>query len=102
MTLGNLIKKLEDYPNKNKIVKMGFNYPHSYRGYYEELAFEPCENIMVKEMLFNANGALNNTFYGYKGGEYFMDESNRCWIAEYGHIGEELGDIFLNYMLNIY
>ena len=50
MQLGELIKRLE-VEQQNQIVPMGFDSPHSYRGDYYCLAFEPAENISVAEML---------------------------------------------------
>jgi hypothetical protein len=71
MTLNELIRYLEKEDPK-KVVAIGFNNPHSYRGYYEDLAFEPAKNITVGEMLDCAKGALGKTYEGYKGGEYKM------------------------------
>ena len=98
MTLGELIKFLKSKDRK-KIVPLGFDNPHSYRGYYEELAFEPALNISVEEMLDCAKEALGNTYEGYKGGIYKMGNSTDVWLAEYGHCGESIGPILLKYML---
>ncbi len=98
MTLGQLIERLER-ADKGKIVKSGFNNPHSYMGYYEDLAFEPCQNISVLEMLECARSALGQTFEGYKGGEFRMDEHTEVHIACYGCCGDEIGPTILEYML---
>jgi len=65
-------------------VPYGFGEPNSYRGYYEDCAFTPRENVTFGEMLNHAKSALGKTFIGYKGGEYKMTEYTDCWIAEYG------------------
>lgn len=98
MVLKDLIAFLETQP-KDKVVPLGFNYPHSYRGFYSELAFEPKENATIGEMLDCAKEALDSTYEGYKGGDYTMDEYTNCYLAEYGCTGEGIGIYFLKYMV---
>lgn len=101
MFIEDLIKKLEQFPREQEVVK-GFNSPHSYRGYYDQLAFEPCENTTVGEMLDCAKEAHNNTYTGYKGGEFEMTDGTECYLAFYGCCGEEIGDTLIRYMLGEY
>tara|TARA_R110002020_G_scaffold444120_1_gene655457 strand:- start:688 stop:996 length:309 start_codon:yes stop_codon:yes gene_type:complete len=99
MYLEELIEKLEQYPSTQKVAK-GFNYPHSYRGYYEQLAFEPCNNTTVGAMLDCAKEALGNTYTGYKGGEFTMHKYTMCWLSCYGNSSQEsLGETLLGFML---
>lgn len=98
MTLKELIETLETQP-PSKTVAVGFNRPHSYRGYYEDLAFHPAENISVKEMLDAARGAMGKNYCGYKGGEFEMNEHTTVWLAEYGNCGEPIGPILLSLMM---
>jgi len=84
--LGELIAYLKTLPPDQR-VKHGFTDPHSYRGYYEDLAFEPCEETTVGAMLAAAESALGGVFQGYKGGQYKMTEHTDCWLAEYGNVG---------------
>ena len=98
MILKELIETLEKHP-ADKIVRRGFNRPHSYRGYYDQLAFEPSENVTVGEMLKCAKDSLGKTFTGYKGGEYEMGEYTDVWLSEYGTTGEGIGKTLLAYML---
>lgn len=84
--LGELIEWLEQQDGA-KVVPHGFGNPNSYRGYYDDVAFEPAENVTFASMLENAKAALGATFQGYKGGEYTMHEYTDCWIAEYGTSG---------------
>lgn len=98
MTLGSLIKTLED-ANPDKIVKIGFGYPHSYRGYYDDLAFEPRYMVTVSFMLAAAKSALGSTYPGWKGGEYTMNEYTTVWLAYEGQEGEGIGPVLLSYML---
>lgn len=89
MQLGEVISALEKYSPDRK-VKNGFGNPHSFRGYYDQLAFEPVENTTVGEMLSAAKWANNRIMGGYKGGEYFMDKDTECWLSNYGtSIGAE-------------
>jgi hypothetical protein len=98
MMLRDLILSLRAQP-ADKRLKLGFANPHSYRGYYNELAFEPKKDVTVGEMLAAATSALGATYGGYKGGQYTMNECTDCWLAEYGDCGEALGLILLGYML---
>ena len=81
------------------VVPFGFHRPHSYRGYYEQLGFEPLENTTVGAMLECARSALGQTFEGYKGGSYTMERWTEVHLSEYGTTGEEIGPILLKYMV---
>ena len=97
MNLRALIDYLIKVDLKTKVV-MGFENPHSYRGYYEDLAFEPVRNTTVRKMLKAAKSALGTTYGGYKGGEYKMKEYTDVWLAWEGSCGEGIGYILLDYM----
>lgn len=99
MTLDELITALEAAP-QDLVVPHGFNEPHSYRGYYHELAFEPARNVTVASMLKAARSAHGATFHGYKGGEYTMTGDTDCWLSEYGRTGETLGPTLIRLMLD--
>lgn len=86
MNLKELIEWLEQQ-NSAAVVPHGFGEPMSYRGYYDELAFEPVEETTFGEMLRYAKSAHGAYFTGYKGGEYLMDDYTPCWIAHYGSGG---------------
>jgi len=99
MTLGELIKTLEQ-ADPTMVVPHGFGSPHSYRGYYEDVAFSPAANVSVASMLEHARSALGQTFTGYKGGEYTMGDWTDCWISEYSTAsGDKIGDTLMYYML---
>lgn len=96
MTLGKLIHALEQLP-PGLPVAAGFGKPMSYRGDYAELAFEPVEHTSIEAMLAYARAALGQTFTGYKGGKYTMDETTPCWLAEYGEgYGEQITQTWLD------
>ena len=88
MRLRDLIEFLKTQP-PDKVFN-GFHRPHSYRGYYDELAFEPDEHARIGDMLSAAESALGKTFQGYKGGDYVMLEMTPVHIAEYGRCGEPI------------
>lgn len=83
LQLKELIEELEKMPSDG-IIPFGFGEPMSFRGYYDELAFEPVENAKVSDMLNYAREAMGSTFTGYKGGDFEMGEGTNCWIASYG------------------
>lgn len=83
MYLKELIEWLEDQP-KEAVIRHGFGAPDSFRGYYEDLAFEPVEEITISQMLGFAKSCIGRTFTGYKGGEFTMGEYTECWISPYG------------------
>lgn len=98
--LKELIEQLELLP-QDGVLPFGFGEPMSYRGYYEELAFEPIENAKVSDMLAHAKSAMGKTFTGYKGGEFEMGEFSDCYIAEYGtNAGDKIGMTLINMWRN--
>lgn len=99
MILDDLIELLESVP-PNTVLKNGFSHPHSYRGYYTDLAFEPASNVTVGEMLGDARSARGETFVGWKGGDFTMDGYTECWLSfEGSSSGETLGRMLVTYML---
>lgn len=99
LTLAELIARLREEPDQSKRLKLGFTHPHSYRGFYEQVAFEPAENVTVAEMLADATSALGATFHSWKGGDYLMRPYTETWIAEQGCEGETLGVLLLSLLL---
>lgn len=83
MTLIELVNELKKY-EKDKIVNNGFKNPHSYRGYYHCIAFEPCGETTVGKMLELAEGAIGKTYTGWKGGDFTMYEDTNVFIAYEG------------------
>lgn len=101
LCLGELIEALEaELAKGDRRVPLGFTEPHSYRGYYEQLAFEPAANVLVSDMLADAKRALDATYPGYKGGDFTMTKWTEVWLANYGETGEALGSIFLTLLLS--
>jgi hypothetical protein len=99
MTLEELITALE-VEDPAKVVRHGFTNPHSYRGYYVELAFEPASNVTVGAMLADARSALGAVYQGWKGGDFEMNGHTDCWLSLEGCAsGETIGPTLLRLML---
>lgn len=92
MTLGRLISELENLPREKQIENICG--PHSYRGYYSDLSLEKESGTRpVGDLLEQLHDCLGETFTGYKGGDFYMDEHTPMWIAEYGSTGVKIMDI---------
>jgi hypothetical protein len=89
MKLGKLIEVLGTLSPEKKL-EQGLATPHSYRGYYDELAFEPVRNTTVGEMLAAAESAVGEVYRGYKGGGFEMTEDTDVHIAFQGSTGDKL------------
>jgi len=88
MTLGKLIERIESLPDHTMLE---MSCPHSYRGYYQDLAFErPNHPLSKREVLALCKGAMGEVFHGYKGGEYQMGRNTPVWIAAHGCCGMKL------------
>jgi hypothetical protein len=99
MNLGDLITTLKA-ADPNQVVHHGFHNPHSYRGDYYDLAFEPATDITVAEMLEAAESAIGATYQGWKGGDFRMNQSTWCWLSEEGSAsGETISPLLLQFML---
>lgn len=98
MTLSELIAALEA-EDPALVLPDGFAHPHSYRGYYDQLAFEPARNVTVGAMLTTARSALGATYGGWKGGEYTMHKYTECWLAAEGCEGEGIGPVLIRLMV---
>lgn len=72
MNLGQYIEVLQS--TKDKPIKLGLEFPHSWRSSYRQLAFEPIRNTTVAKMLKEALSACDNTYTSWKGGEYQMSD----------------------------
>ena len=100
LTLGKAIEQLSKFEEKESI---RFDYedkapgnPHSYRGYYSDLSFEPCqidESAKVGSFLKDLKDSLNKEFTGWKGGDFFMGENTPLWVATEGDCGRAIIDI---------
>ena len=102
MYLGDLIAYLEKL-EPTLIAPRGFHNPHSYRGDYYDLAFEPMDGpIAAGDLLEIVRSARGQTFEGYKGGDYKMGDYTQTWIANYGETGGGISEMLLDYMFGKY
>ena len=101
MRLIELIQYLEKQVsyNPNRIAFWGFSSPHSYRGYYERVAFEPTLDVSIKDMLESAKEALGSEYTGWKGGKYTMHEDTLCYLANERNTGTELTKELLHFLV---
>jgi len=88
MTLGKLIAVLEAMPADTSVA--GLHSPHSYRGYYRDLAFEVEGTTKARLLLAECRAAMGQVFGGYKGGDFMMGSLTPVWIANYGDCGDKL------------
>ena len=93
LTLGQLIDRLKKMDPATEITPALSN-PHSYRGYYSDLAFEPDgSRTTAADLLILAQAALDQTFGGYKGGDFIMTDDTPLWFAFYGCCGSAIIDL---------
>lgn len=88
LTLGELIGFLKGIPSEELVKK--FANPHSYRGYYNDLAIEPINDVFTagEFLAVLTNEALDKEFYGYKGGLFTMHKNVDVYVAHKGSCGE--------------
>lgn len=100
MTLGELIaslKKIEQADNGDRGVRYDFvyHYPttlNSYRGIYPELALGYADDDKtypktVTELRELCESAIGQTFEGWHGGTFTMNEDTPLWVANEGETG---------------
>lgn len=81
------------------VLPIGLADPHSYRGYYQELAVELCGPTTAGEIATMLKGCIGRTFEGYKGGDYTMRRFTDVYIAEYGSAGGDMiGPVLLHFL----
>ena len=91
LTLGRLVEALMVAPISTRVeydCGGGPTEPHSYRGYYSDLAFQNAgEPVPVEQVLIDAKAAFGAEFTGYKGGEFLMGPDTPLWLSSYGDAG---------------
>lgn len=96
LTLGELVDWLAS-KDPDMVVKDGLGEPHSDRGDYCGLSFEPVYETTIGDMLDNARFAIGKVFEGWKGGDFKMDEGSYVFIGEYGECGEPITKMHFKY-----
>lgn len=88
LCLGDLIDGLREADPEALI---GLHNPHSYRGYYSDLALEPTKApIKVCQLMTQLNEVIDTELTGYTGGEFLMSADTPVWVSHYGTTGEAL------------
>ena len=65
--------------------------PHSYRGYYSDLALEPTTTpIKVNQLIDQLEAVIDTELTGYKGGKFLMSADTPVWVSPYGTTGSAL------------
>ena len=89
MTLGTLRDALAALPATWWVE--GFGEPHSYRGYYDQIAFAPYDAAEEAVALsVRVAACVGASFTGWKGGDFTMAEETPVWIAHEGSSGDAL------------
>ncbi len=94
MTVSELIDALAQFSDDVEVrFPLGFSGPngriHSYRGFYEDVALgwtadDGHEEFTVGELTALLEGAIGDTFEGYKGGDYRCTRDTLCWVDNVG------------------
>ena len=96
LTLGRAIEVMEKIPETATVrfdweESFGPSKPHSYRGYYSDLAFGTVSyEVTADYFLDQLKESLGAVFEGYKGGMYTMDKNTPLWVADYGSCGRAI------------
>jgi hypothetical protein len=97
--LSELIERLER-EDPDLVLPVGWASPHSYRGYYECLAFERRDDVSVADCLAAAREALGSTYQGWKGGDYTMGSYADCYLVmKEGEIGDAMSELLLDLLI---
>ena len=84
MELNDLLEEAVKTFPEGYVVKNGFGEPGSYRGYYEQIAFEPEQNVLLEKMLEEVMTSIGYSFEGYKGGTFLMGHATPVNISNWG------------------
>lgn len=89
LCLGDFLSQLRDADPEATIPLAN---PHSYRGYYSDLALEPTPGAPIKvwQLINQLSDVIDTELTGYKGGEFLMSADTPLWVAHYGCTGQAL------------
>ncbi len=97
VTLGHLTDVVLAMPSYGRVSidgKTGLCGEHSYRGYYDDLAFDTCSCPTPKDdAVAMLKRAVSDTYTGYKGGDYTYNRNTPLWVASYGCCGSAVTGI---------
>lgn len=91
LSLGGLIEAVAALAEETPVqfdIGGGPSGPHSYRGYYSDLAFErTAQPVTAGRFLAGLQNCLGQSFEGYKGGDFTMQLDTPVWQASSGSTG---------------
>lgn len=111
LSIGEIIERLEAcgtkwMDNQDKTVRYDFGTAvptslGSWRGVYSELALgydltgydnndSNYEDYTVESLLEELKSGIGNTYHGWKGGDYTMNEDTPVWVANEGNVGSTI------------
>lgn len=97
LTIGDLFERLKYLPRdtpcyiEDEDGKHGVRYPHSYRGYYEQVALDIDESttaIKASELYRMLEPLPGNYLTGWKGGEFLISDETPVWISRPGEVSD--------------
>ena len=91
MNLLELKQIVQTWTDANFVFSDSFNRPHSYRGYYDHLSFEISTSNSVADIHVNIREAYEQTFVGWKGGDYTYDDTTPVHLSYVGSSSDEYG-----------
>lgn len=101
MKLGEVIQRLSK-ESGDLVLPYGIEHPHSYRGYYERLAFElDREPSTVDDWLALLRSCVGRTFQGWKGGDFTMGEDSLVYVANEGSTGEPITKLWIDALITL-
>lgn len=101
MNLGELQKIVNTWTDDTFIFEYAFSSPHSYRGYYEDVAFELSSSKSVQHIKDCVFTAYDATFTGWKGGEYSYWDDTLVHLSYRGHADDDYGSEFMELVNNM-
>lgn len=102
LTIGQMLNKLNAFDDDVRFTFTNGKYfdgtYDSYRGYYEDLYIGYSDDDKGFNYVGKLKQVLNKALddgemYGYKGGEYSINNDTLVWLAQYGCTGEMVVDI---------
>ena len=94
MNLGTLTCIVAQWTDDTYVFSIAFDEAQSYRGYYDEVSFEPSTGVSVGQIKQQIERAFNETFTGYKGGEYQYSADTPVHLSYYGNASDPDGEHF--------
>lgn len=78
------------------------DHPHSYRGYYVDLCFEPVsgETMNIRDLISLIEDTKGKTYQGWKGGDFTMGDKSEIYVAEEGNTGPGLKTFLAEWLVD--